>query len=295
MQNIEFWYNPVQTATECMPTVENEPEMSSHESAFLCGLIKQYKPRKILEVGIAAGATTGIIIEAAGQLDYGHIDMYSVDLSVSYYRDKNKSQRQSGFMADSIINKYASTISHNFFLGKYLPEVLDDIGYGIDFFVLDTVHAMPGEFLDYISVLPFLKEGAVVVLHDTEYHLYHQTNPSCGFSNNLLYGMMCGDKITQFDPSRPFLLPNITAMVITSDSKKYINNVFWGFSYKWEYIISTNEFEIYRNWYSKFYDKDSIQVFASSYAANCTLSRKPLFKKIVSGLYLFGKMVLRGL
>lgn len=295
MQNIELWYDPAQKATELMPAVENEPEMSSNESAFLCGLIKHYKPKKILEVGIAAGATTGIIIEAAGQLNYGHIDMYSVDLSISYYRDNNKCKRQSGFMADYIISKYSSTISHRFFLGKYLPEVLNDIGDGIDFLVLDTVHAMPGEFLDYISVLPFLKDGAIVVLHDTEYHLYHQTVPSCGFSNNLLYGMMCGDKIMQFDQSRPFLLPNITAMVITPDSKKYINNVFWGLSYKWEYIISSKEFDIYRNWYNRFYDKDSIQVFESSFAANCSLSRKPLFQKIVSGLYLFGKMILRGL
>lgn len=47
MHNIELWYTPANEATEYMPKIANEPEMSSYESAFLCGLIKQYKPKKV--------------------------------------------------------------------------------------------------------------------------------------------------------------------------------------------------------------------------------------------------------
>ena len=45
-----------------LPAVPREPEMSEFESAFLCGAIKQFRPKKILEVGVAAGATTAIIL-----------------------------------------------------------------------------------------------------------------------------------------------------------------------------------------------------------------------------------------
>ena len=37
-------------------------EMSGYESGFLCGLIKRYRPKKILELGVAAGVSTAIII-----------------------------------------------------------------------------------------------------------------------------------------------------------------------------------------------------------------------------------------
>lgn len=36
--------------------------MSEFDSAFLCGIIKKQKPKKILELGIASGGTTAIIM-----------------------------------------------------------------------------------------------------------------------------------------------------------------------------------------------------------------------------------------
>lgn len=36
-------------------TIPNEPEMSVFESGFLCGLLRTYKPKKIVEVGVAGG------------------------------------------------------------------------------------------------------------------------------------------------------------------------------------------------------------------------------------------------
>jgi hypothetical protein len=38
-------------------------EMTSFENAFLFGLLKKYKPTKILEVGLAAGATTRMLVD----------------------------------------------------------------------------------------------------------------------------------------------------------------------------------------------------------------------------------------
>lgn len=43
--------------------IENKCEMSRDQIAFLCGLLKWKKPRKIVEVGVAEGGTTAIIIK----------------------------------------------------------------------------------------------------------------------------------------------------------------------------------------------------------------------------------------
>ena len=65
--------------------------MSEFESAFLCGLIKKYEPKKILEVGIAEGGTTAIILnclESIGQ----EYKMYSVDVSEKCYTMAEKNR-----------------------------------------------------------------------------------------------------------------------------------------------------------------------------------------------------------
>lgn len=77
------------------PQGYREPEMSEFESAFLCGAIKQFRPKKILEVGIAGGGTTAIILQALEDLGEPY-EMHSIDNSATFYRDRTK---PSGFMA----------------------------------------------------------------------------------------------------------------------------------------------------------------------------------------------------
>lgn len=38
-------------------------EMSDSERGFLCGLLREHKPKKIVEVGVAEGGTTAVILE----------------------------------------------------------------------------------------------------------------------------------------------------------------------------------------------------------------------------------------
>ena len=46
------------------------------------------------------------------------------------------------------------------------PDVIDEIGSDIDFLILDTLHIVPGEILDFLVCLPYLTKDAIVVLHD---------------------------------------------------------------------------------------------------------------------------------
>ncbi len=42
--------------------------MSERQSGFLCGLIKEFKPKRILEIGVAAGGTTAIMLNCISML-----------------------------------------------------------------------------------------------------------------------------------------------------------------------------------------------------------------------------------
>lgn len=77
------------------PQGYREPEMSEFESAFLCGAIKQFRPKKIVEVGVAGGGTTAIILQALEDLGESY-EMHSIDAAPTFYRDKTK---PAGFMA----------------------------------------------------------------------------------------------------------------------------------------------------------------------------------------------------
>ena len=56
-------YEPRRKILSHIPNVPGEPEMSEFESAFLCGLLKKFRPKKILEIGVAAGGTTAVMLQ----------------------------------------------------------------------------------------------------------------------------------------------------------------------------------------------------------------------------------------
>lgn len=144
----------------------DKAEMSHEDLELLVSTIKEFNPVKFLEIGVAAGSTSRIIID---QLSSSSI-MYSVELLNHYYQDKSK---KSGYLME----EYYSEEKHPewvFFRGKDISECIDDIGEGIDFLLLDTVHSLPGEFLSFLVVLPYMKDHSVVYLHDIALHSFYK-------------------------------------------------------------------------------------------------------------------------
>lgn len=52
-------------------------EMSEHERRFLNGIIRELKPEKILEVGVSAGRSSVIILNAIKDIE--DAKLYSID------------------------------------------------------------------------------------------------------------------------------------------------------------------------------------------------------------------------
>lgn len=61
-----MFYEPVVILDQL--TSEYSAEMSNDQLAFLCGLIEEYRPNKIVEVGVSAGGTTAVILKCISML-----------------------------------------------------------------------------------------------------------------------------------------------------------------------------------------------------------------------------------
>ncbi len=228
-------------------------EMTKDQLEFLCGLVRDFQPKKIVEVGVAEGATTSILFRCLDKLGL-NAEVFSVDLNNQLYYDKSK---QTGFFAKEYLEKNQTGVKHQMLLGKYLPEWLDHIGGDIDFVILDTVHHLPGEILDFLAVLPYLKDEAIVVLHDVALqHAIAEKDTTC-FVNQILFTTACAHKFLNNDES----YPNIAAFKVDADTRCRVQDFFSALTITWYYIPGDEELELYRNFYKRHYSEKELLLF----------------------------------
>lgn len=182
-------------------------------------MLKKTNPKKVVEIGLAAGGTTVVIMNCLSLMDT-ETEMYSLDLSDRYYRDAEKDV---AFVAKELKHYMNPKLKHTFLTGKYAPEFIDEIGGGIDFLIIDTAHSLPGEILDFLAYFPYLSPNAMVVLHDLTYNM---TGPYHSYATKVLFDTVVADKYITEDADKIAGFANIGAFRITEDTNKYIANVF---------------------------------------------------------------------
>ena len=235
-------------------------EMSEFEQAFLCGMIKNAHPKKVVEIGVSAGGTTAVILNCLAMLGED-VRMYSCDLNKTYYRDSSKPV---GFVAEElkpyILDRESgqAKVNHTILSGGYAPEFLPEIGKDIDFLIFDTVHWLPGEMLDFIACLPYLKKGATVVLHDVSMNV---TINNDAIATKFVFDTVVADKYIMKTEDRPCEFPNIAAFKITNDTYRYIRDCFSSLTITWSYMPKPAEFKLYHEFYLTEYDKDLVEVY----------------------------------
>lgn len=224
-------------------------EMSDFENCFLFSLLKKHSPKKILEIGVAAGATTYMLLSYLKD-NLPDTKMYSVDYEIKYYRDNSK---ESGFLATQAFSDFCNW---KLFLGNPYPVFCDTIGGDIDFCILDTVHALPGELLDFIAILPFLKDGAIVILHDVSLSLRFIDDLSRysynAHATKLLFDVAKGEKIICHDPTR-YGMTNIAAIIVNNETRKHVNDLFSALAFTWFYSPHPRDIDIYARHYKENY------------------------------------------
>mgnify|MGYP003295650257 CR=1 FL=1 len=250
---VEEYMDPVSIRSE-LPEDEGRSEMTESEQGFLCGVVRQFRPKKVVEIGIAAGGTSVVLLNCIQKLGLD-ADMYSVDLAERCYRDQTK---MSGHLLEYAAKNCGLDLSrHKFMLGEVVARRLDEIGDGIDFLVLDTSHSLPGELLEFLVVFPYLKENAVVVLHDMRYQFYGTINSRQGYATSCLFQTVVAKKFINHKTEHP----NIAAFQITEDTKKYLMDVFMGLMIPWKYMPDAEQLESYEAILNQCYPKECTNIY----------------------------------
>ena len=86
-----LWFEPRELANKFVPYINNQEDqlkygveyyfgMIPELHAFICGLIRKHKPKKILEVGVFHGASSVVYLQAIKTLKLD-AKLYSVDIA----------------------------------------------------------------------------------------------------------------------------------------------------------------------------------------------------------------------
>lgn len=260
----ELFYTPVDNVGD-MPYVE--PVMTRFESAFLCGLLKKYRPKKILEVGVFRGGTTVVLRNCMDELGIKDYIIHSVDI-----------YKKAGDMIFEYLEKNhldTGEIIHNrFYFGNVLAEVIDEIGDGIDFVILDTLHTTPGELLDLLLVLPYCTKNAVICFHDLalDYLANMDKTDPRSFSQipwtitKLCFSCITGDKIYHVfdgegDPDMLYEYSNIGAVIINADTLANVSDLFLLLSAPWVFYQEESQLALYCTKYKELYGEEAAVLF----------------------------------
>ena len=249
-----------------MKVIENEIkdyiELIPEEQKFMNGLIRKIKPRKIVEIGVSKGGSAALILNAIK--DIKDSKLFSIDKSIYCYREENK---KTGFVVEE---KFPQLLDKwSLYTGGLTSEFIETIGDGIDLVFIDTMHIAPGEMLDWLMVLPFLKNEAIVVFHDAFFLYYNKevTKYKVHTSNNQLLCYIRGDLILpQYGDS--IFFRNIGALKLTPEQNKYYYQYFLALGNQWEYMPSENDIKIMRDFFMKYYGKNYVEIYDDAVEKN---------------------------
>lgn len=253
---INSYYEPLRILEKNKAFVE----MTTEEMAFICGIIREKKPKKIVEIGVAAGVTTSVILNCLKLLNMAGTAFYSVDKRKEYYRDSSK---QVGYVLNYLA-KDSFLKQHFLYSGNIVPQVLDKIGKDVDMVILDTVHRVPGEILDFLAIYPYLSEKAIVIIHDINFSQVRDiSKPRIRevISNRILYSSIAAERIYTHTVESEAGISNIGAVQVNEDTGRYIDNIFQTLFVNWSYIPTENEFSLYRECIEQHYNKQQIEWF----------------------------------
>ena len=172
------------------------------------------------------------------------------------------------------------------FTGRQPHIFLSQLNLKYDFLFLDTVHLAPGEFFNFIEVLPFLEENAIIVMHDVLYHLpsfnyYHPNSIKFHPSNIYLMTSLMGDKIIVTNKNNT--IENIGAIILDSNQEKFYLNYFLLLLSPWDYLPNKADIDEIRLFIKRYYNNDLyLFLFDKSYEENKLYVKKheSLFKHL---------------
>ncbi len=252
-------------------------EMSDIERRFVNGLICFYKPENLLEIGVSLGGGTVNLLNAISGNPAA--SLLSIDRANVWWNDKKTP------VASDVFKTFPALTGNKWTLvsGKDPSEVLDQLGKTFDFVVIDTAHLHPVECLNFLCALPYLKDGAIVVLHDTSLMVRVR---KCLASRILLTSVVAADKCfpRTGDHSGLCGVVNIAAFEICADSRKYISGAFESLMIPWA-VFPESDIDNIRAFLARHYDAYCLGVYDTAVSLNRGWLRQRAPEKLLRKCY----------
>lgn len=240
-------------------------ELSSVQPALINGLIRKHKPKNCLEIGVAQGGSSILILNAIK--DISDSILVSIDLYENYYKDKRK---KTGYLVKEKFSELSN--KWKLFVGDMPHKFLSKLNMKFDFLFLDSAHVSPGEFFNLIESLPFLNENAIVVLHDIIWHFAFARISNYNINKIMptqivLMSSLIGKKIILKKGNKNF--DNIGAIYLDKNQKKYYLNYFLLLMNIWQYMPSEKHLKSLRDFICKYYEnKQLLEIYDYSVEKN---------------------------
>ena len=238
--------------------------ISLSELYFINGLIRKYKPKKIIEIGVCSGGTSATILNAIKDIEGAKL--YSCDLEKKHYLKQT-------FDVGYIVRDYFPEFSNKWklFVGNTTASFIEEIGPDIDFAFLDTAHVMPGEVLNIIEILPFLKKNAIIAFDDIDHQARNVEINSSNFHscNNLLFSVLRGKKIIynqNFNDS--FHFRKLGAVILDGNQEYFFYEYFYLLTNNWSYMPKKFEIDSIRKIVKKYYHPFFLSIFDKAVELN---------------------------
>ena len=235
-------------------------EMGRKHRYFMNGMIRYFKPKKILEVGVSSGGGTALILNAISDIEGA--ELYSVDYLEKAYMYPDK---LSGFLVEesfpNLMDKW------HVYRGGDVSRFIGEIGGDIDMLILDTAHIHPWETLNFLCVLPFMKHSeSWVMLHDIILHAVN-SDPMALACRYLYASVVSEEKFTP-EPDEGWEaengFSNIGAFKVSDLTVKYVDNLFEMLLVPWSSRILDNDVENISRVIEKNYTSEQYKFFCDA-------------------------------
>jgi len=131
--------------------------------AFLADRVAAAQPALVVEVGVAAGTSSAVLLYALDQLPPPR-RLVSVDVRGTCYFDPSKAV---GAAVDEMYPTYHTRWIQDFDSDARKLRLTMPIG-GVDLAFIDANHHHPFPLLDVLHLAPVMRPGAWIVLHDID-------------------------------------------------------------------------------------------------------------------------------
>ena len=229
--------------------------MWGNQREFLNGVVRKFKPKKILEIGVAEGGSSIIILNAIKDIKNSHL--FSIDLSTN---------EMIGYCVKNLFNYLSNKWS--LYTGNIPAKFMKIIGKNVEMVFIDSGHFEPGEILDFLIILPFLKEEAIIIFHDIANQITRAggKNTRRNWAPYKIFNIIRG---TKFYPSgNNILTKDIGAIKLKKNQFKYIHDYFRALGGQWDYFPEEKHIDLIRKLIKIYYDNDCLVMFEEALKFN---------------------------